>query len=79
MASNVNIMLSGWRATGSNVSTPQYEQTVQVQWTDDAGVKHTQSQLVRFPNVLAQVPAAWAIEEINDLIVRAARKVIGVD
>lgn len=78
-AQNVNVWFSGWRATGNTVNTPQYEVTVRYQWTDDAGVTHEDERTVRFPNVLAQLPAAWVKEEMQTLLLKAARKINKVD
>jgi hypothetical protein len=78
MPHNVNIFTSGWRPTGSNVSTPQYETTIRVDWTDNAGKAQTRTELVRFPNILAQVPASWVADE-KDLLMRALRVKAGID
>ena len=77
--SNVNVFFSSWQATGTNVSTPQYRVVVQVDWTDANGVQQTATRTVLFPNFLAQVPAAWVKEEMEQLMVKAARKLIRVD
>lgn len=83
MATNVNMWLTGWRATGTNVSTPQYEQLVRIDWTDNAGQPHTQTATVRFPNILATLVSAghgeWVADKINQLIIDAGRKYLGVD
>ena len=83
VARNVNISLSGWRATGTNVSTPQYEQTITADWIDNAGVAHTAAQTVRFPNILATLISAghgaWVAAQINELLIAAARKSARVD
>jgi hypothetical protein len=85
MAREVNVTTSGWRATGANVSTPQYEMTIKYEWVDNAGVKHTQSQLVRFPNILITLAgtnagnASWVGEQIKGVILDAIRRYLGVD
>jgi hypothetical protein len=79
MATNVNVWFSGWRATGSNVQTPQYEMTIKADWTGNDGLPHTHTELVRFPNILADVPAAWVAKEMQDLLYRALRIKAGLD
>lgn len=74
MARNVNIMTSGWRATGVNVPVPQFELRVSVEYTDDAGVKQTKTGTVLFPNILSQIPVPYLAEEMKDLIVKYFRK-----
>jgi predicted thioesterase len=83
MATNVNMWLSGWKATGQNVSTPQYEQTVRIDWTDKDGVARTKTATVRFPNILATLVSAglgeWVAHKVNDMLLEAGRKYLGVD
>ena len=79
MAQNVNVTIGGWGKTGVSISTPQYEVTIGVQWTDNAGAKRQHSERVLFPNILAQLPVEWVKEEMTDLLLRALRKRIGVD
>lgn len=74
MARNVNIQTSGWRATGVNVPVPQYEMQIQVEYTDNTGAPQTKSGLVRFPNILSQIPPAYLAEEMKDLIIKYFRK-----
>jgi hypothetical protein len=79
MARNVNILTSGWRATGVNVPVPQYELRVQVEYTDDAGQVQTKTGTVLFPNILNQIPPAYLAEEMKDLIVKYFRKREAID
>ena len=76
---DVNVFFSNWRATGTNVSTPQYAIDVTLNWTDANGSPRTATRTVLFPNLLAQLPAAWVADEMKDLILRAARKYAGID
>lgn len=79
MAREVNLTFTGWRATGTNVQVPQYEIQVTHEITRNNGTKVTRTRTVRFPNFLAQVPQEWLEEELKDLLIRAARKLDGVD
>ena len=79
MASNVNVTITGWHATGSSVPVPQYGVTIGVEWVDAAGVPHVRApEEYLFPNILADVPVAWLKEELEDLILRVVRKKLGV-
>lgn len=79
MAREVNVIWGNWKATGSNVSVPQYSIDVTYNWVDDAGAPHTATRTVLFPNFLQQVPAAWVQDELKDLMLRAARKLAAID
>jgi len=78
MATNISIFIDNWQWTGSTVPTPQATVDVEIQWTNETG-PHTWSGTVRFPNDLADVPVAWVKEELEDLLIRAARKKLRVD
>jgi len=75
----VNVYTSGWRATGVNVQVPQYELVVRFEWVDNAGVSHTGKRTVKFPNVLAQMPAEYVAERMKDVLLDYARLNCGVD
>lgn len=79
MAREVNVQFGGWRATGTNVQVPQYEISVTFEWTANDGTVRTRTRLVRFPNFMQQVPTEWLQEELQDLLVRAVRRIEGVD
>ena len=79
MPREVNVFIGNWTATGVNVSTPQYSVDVTINWTRNDGTQDTKSATVKFPNVLAQLPAAWVKQEMEELLLRAARKLAGVD
>jgi hypothetical protein len=79
MAQNVNIGITNWRATGSNVSVAQYKVDVSLAWIDDTGTAQTYSGTLTFPNDFSLVPLVWLKDEIQDLIIRAARKRLGID
>lgn len=79
MARNVNLFVRNWQWTGSNVQTPQATADVELHWTANDGSAQVWSGTVTFPNDLQLVPVAWVKEELTDLIVRAARKRLGID
>ena len=76
---NTNVWLTKWKATGVNVPVPQYEVNVEVAWTDNEKQPQEWEGAVRFPNVLQDVPVAWVRDEMEDLILRAARKKLNID
>ena len=79
MPREVNVFITNWQATGQTVNTPQYSVDVRIDWTKNDGTADTRTATVRFPNVLAQLPVAWVKQEMEDLLLRAARKLAGVD
>jgi len=79
VAREVNVFHSGWRATGTSVSVPQYESTYRLVWVDDAGVRHEASRLVRFPNVLSGIPARRLREYVDTILLNEARILAGID
>ena len=78
-ARNVNIIFSNWRATGQKVQVNQYSANLQISWIDKDGNPQSWSGAINFPNDLALVPLPWLKEELAELIVRAARKRLGID
>lgn len=74
----VNVYTSGWKATGTTVSVPQYELVVRFQWVDVTGVSHKGTRTVRFPNVLTQLPASYVAERMKDMLLDYARQELGV-
>lgn len=74
MAREVNVYTSNWKATGTNVSVPQYRVDVTLNWVNDAGVAHTRSETVKFPNFLQNVGAADLKEWLTELMLREARE-----
>lgn len=79
MAREVNLFTSGWKATGTNVSVPQYELVVRFEWTAHDGTKHTGTRTIRFPNVLSQLPADYVKEKMTQMLIDYARNDLGVD
>jgi len=78
-AREVNVYTSGWKATGTNVSVAQYEMIVRFPWVDRDGVSHEGTRTVKFPNVLAQMPAEYVAERMKDMLLDYGRSVLGVD
>ena len=79
MARSVNVWTSGWRATGATVSVPQYEQTIRIEWVTDAGESRQAQRTVRFPNVLANIPARRLKAYVEDMLMAEARILAGID
>lgn len=75
----VNIYTGNWKATGKNVSVPQYSIDVTIQWTDKLGVQQERTETLLFPNALQRVGAADLKEWLTELMVREARERLGVD
>ncbi len=78
MARSVNINILNWRSTGKKVSVDQYETDITLSWVDDNGQQQTWSGTAQFPNDLALVSAAWLKEVLIELLMRAARKRLGI-
>lgn len=79
MAQSVNLFTSGWKATGASVAVPQFELTVRFEYTTEAGVVKSGARTVRFPNVLAQLPADVVAEKMTEMLIEWARRDVGVD
>ena len=79
MARNVNVFTTNWQWTGNTVPTPQATVDIELHWKDNAGVDHEWSGVAMFPNDLQLVPVAWVKEALEELLLRAARKRLGVD
>lgn len=79
MARNVNVWVTNWHWTGSDVPVPQAEVDLKLEWVDEDGAEHEWESTVTFPNDLQLVPVAWLKDELEDLILRVARKRLGVD
>ena len=76
---NVNVWLTNWHATGANVPVPQYKVDLTIEWNDKAGVPHSWTGAATFPNDLQLVPQAWLKDVLEELVLRVARKRLGVD
>ena len=76
---NVNLFVQNWRWTGATVPAPQAEVDVEIHWTNEDGQARQWSGTVTFPNDLQLVPVEWIKEELEDLLLRAARKRLGID
>jgi len=74
MAREINLFTSNWKATGKNISVPQYSVDVTINWTADDGTPNTRSETLRFPNFLQNVGAADLKEWLTELMTREARQ-----
>ena len=74
MARELNLFTSNWKATGKNISVPQYSVNVTLNWIDNDGEAHTASETLRFPNFLQNVGAADLKEWLTELMIREARE-----
>ncbi len=79
MASDVNVWMENWHATGVKVPIDQYEVDITVHWTDDAGERQERARTVQFPNILADVPALWLKRKMERLMLEALRKKLDMD
>lgn len=81
MASNVNIILTNRRLTGTNVSVPQRAVDFTATWTKDDGTMGSDTRTILFPNILsnAALPAGWLADELEALCYRAVRVIVGID
>lgn len=78
----IEATISNWRQTGESVSVPQYAVDVMVSWqerTGDVLSQHHHNETVYFPNVLAQMPAAWIKAELLDLMLRALKAKLSLE
>lgn len=81
MATNVNVYITGFQATGQNVNFPQYEVDITINWKTNNGEDRTHTETVLFPNILnhASISNAWRKEKLEALILAALREIQGVD
>ena len=75
----MNVWVKNWHATGQTVPVPQYTVDVALEWVDSDGNPHSWTGTPTFPNDLKDVPAAWLKDMLMELLLRAARKKLGVD
>lgn len=76
---NVNVWISNWHDTGKKAQVSQYEVELTIEWNDRAGVPHSWTGTAVFPNDLQLVPIAWLKDLLEELLLRCARKRLGVD
>lgn len=79
MAREVNLTISDWSAVGTNASVPRYSVTLTTQWIDNAGVSHTGTRTVVFPNVLSGVPIGRLKGYMEQIALAEIRLLLGVD
>ena len=76
---NINAWIANWQWTGSDVPTPQATVDIRLEWIGGDDLPHEWEGTATFPNDLQLVPVAWVRDALEDLIVRAARKRLGID
>ena len=74
MSREVNIYTSNWKATGKNVSVPQYSIDVRFEATKDDGTKVDRTETLKFPNFLQNVGEEDLKEWLTDLVLHEARQ-----
>jgi hypothetical protein len=74
MTQQINLFVNGWRATGKNISVPQYSVNVRIDWIDNEGLPHTASETLLFPNFLSRVGAADLKAWLTELMIREAQQ-----
>ena len=79
MAREVNVYLGAWTAVETNASVPRWSLQVQFNWVDNAGVPHTNTRTVTFPNVLTGIPAERLKQYMMDIVLAEARILAGAD
>lgn len=79
MARNVNVWMTNWTDMGTTVPFPRYDVDVRLEWTGDDGLPHSWEGTANIPNDFQLVPAGWLKEMLEDLILRATRKRLGID
>ena len=79
MAREVNIFTGPWVAVGTDASVPRWSMQVRMDWTDNAGVKRTDTRTVTFPNAPSGIPISRLREYMEAIILREARIQLGVD
>ena len=77
--SGTNLYTGSWRATGKNISVPQYSVDVTIQWTDKLGLPQERTERLLFPNFLQRVGAADLKEWLTDLMISEARQRLEID
>ena len=75
----VNIYTGNWKATGKNISVPQYSVELTINWTAADGTNKTATETLLFPNALSRVGAADLKDWITDLLISEARERLGVE
>lgn len=74
MAREVNVYTSNWRATGNDISVPQYAVDVTIKWIKDDGTSAERSETLRFPNFLQNLTNTELKEWLTELMLQEVRK-----
>lgn len=78
-ARNVSVFLTNWHATAQQPKVQQYTVDCELQWVDYDNSPHAWIGVLTFPNDLQDVDLATLKEWATDLIVRIARRRLGID
>lgn len=80
MASVNELNITSFVATGQNTPIARYTFTLEVKWTDDAGVLRTHGpQTYTYPNDLGSMPLAVRKAFAVQMIAATARVTLGID
>jgi len=66
---NINIFTSKWNKTGKNVSVPQYELSVRVNYTGADSLSKNIERVALFPDCLLDLPLEYVKDRITDMLV----------
>ena len=78
-AREVNLQISDWTPVGTNATVPRYRVDLTTQWIDNAGVSHTDTRTVTFPNVLSGIPVSRLRGYMEQIALAEIRIALGVD
>ena len=81
MARSVDrIDITNWQVTGLNVAIPQYTFTLEIWWTDNAGVaQHYGPTTKTYPNDIATMPLAVRKAFAVAMVQATVRVALGID
>jgi len=78
MSDNVNVYITNWKKTDEIVQVNKWTANLTVQWQDNSNQPREWTGLITFPNDLILVPSEWLKEELCDLLLKVARKRLGI-
>lgn len=79
MSSNVNVWLTNWKVNDSTPGKFSCVLDVTLQWHDDAGRASDARSTLKWPDILALVPAELIREELTALMLKVFRVQQGID
>lgn len=65
----MDVYINNWQDTGNSVSVQQYSVDITLVYNDKEHIE-----TVLFPNILAQIPASWLKEKLQEIMIDALRK-----